>query len=225
MSPYPIRGVFIGDKVKNWQESVIEVDKLDKPEHKKQLKRVGGAVIFIDSQPDEDFAGVITTLGKVLKKESKIWVLERNDGTKLSKEEKDMRLALLESHGFVCRKVISVRQESFCLWLGRKEKIRKEVTIDLTTRPWFEPILKKAVDGYEYREGRRTNWRVVEVKEITERCQESHLPLEDYRSLSLGFGVKLEAPCGCQWQVSLDGTWMRLMNCPDKDCDGGKHFI
>jgi hypothetical protein len=204
-------------KGEEWQETKIETEQLGTDEIRRKLKKVGGVLIFIDGGEDGQIAGVLTLLSEDLRQERKVWVLENLTPDrigKLSEEEKDFRLLSLESYGFVSRKVVSVRGESFSLWYGRKEKERRKVVVDLTTKEWFERALRRMVKEYE-----NAGWS-VDPSKILNRCRESEFPLEDYRNLRDGFGVKLVAPCGCEWEISLEGNQTRIVNCPESDCQG-----
>ncbi len=177
------------------------------------LHRADGVVVFLEKH--EGAEEILDFLTGNLGNERKVWILEKSALGILSQEEEEVRLAFLESAGLVARRVRLIKETPFCLWYGRKEKGRGKMAVDLTTRPWFRILREQMIFRYQL-----AGWKTVDAGEIFATCQASTFPPNNLRNLKYGFGVKLEAYCGCLWHVYLDGSWTRLVNCPEEDCDG-----
>ncbi|MBM3209487.1 hypothetical protein FJZ40_04330 [Candidatus Shapirobacteria bacterium] len=200
-----------------WSKTAFTLtrEETEQLKEKVNLAGLGGAVIFVDDiRGEEIITGIANALSEGLPEKGKIWVLERQPGG-LNEEEPEARVEFLQSRGFVECKVVSTKGGDFFLWYGRREKKRESSGVDLTAKPWYGRAKKLMVDGYL-----RVGWRSVDATEIDDRCAHSRFPPGDYRKLIDGLGVRLTAPCGCEWVVSGNGTLTRDINCPGEDCSG-----
>ena len=63
-------------------------------------------------------------------------------------------------------------------------------------------------------------FKVIGHEVLFDALQSTTFPPETIGALKNGFGVELEANCGCQWEISIKGDWDRFNDCGDFECDG-----
>jgi len=100
--------------------------------------------------------------------------------------------------------------------IERLPKKNRRSPVDLTAKGWFKPLLEEVIEEYE--DG---GWKVLSTAKARENLKASTFAREDYRRLKLGFGLKIGAPCGCEWLVGFkDGAWEREKKCDNEECSG-----
>jgi len=81
-------------------------------------------------------------------------------------------------------------------------------------RDWIEKLLAQNRKLYE-----GNGYQITNDKTIKNALRKTTFPLNTLSQTRLGFGYELEAPCGCRWQVGLNGDWTRTYQC-EADCEG-----
>jgi len=79
---------------------------------------------------------------------------------------------------------------------------------------WIQGLLRRNKSQYE-----KSGYQVTNDEAIKNALRETTFPLNTLSQTRLGFGYELEAPCGCRWQVDLNGDWTRTYTC-EADCEG-----
>jgi len=202
-----LKGTVVGNK-KDSLASIFEASFADFGQ-REEIKKCKGAVVWLSANTFLEAETLTENLIPLLPAGGGLWFLEK---MKVKGEDKKIREDTMESLGLVNRKV--VQKGEICLSYGRKEKGRQPQEIDLTVKPYFQRILEKT-----RKEILAAGWRNVSLDEVIGKCQKSKFPARDLENLKLGFGVAITAPCGCQWQVTLDGEWKRLWQCSE-ECEG-----
>lgn len=178
-------------------------------------RKLGGVVIFLEQ--GVFFEGLREELGQLVGElpfEARVWLVEP-DLTEAGTEEKKARVNFLRDLGLVEVKSVAGKSD-FLFSTGRLKKKRQPIEIDLTHSSWFKPTLRRTTEKME-----NAGWKVVDYEEAIEMLRASTNALRDYHGLIDGCGFKLEAPCGCQWQISSDGSWERARSCHDPwGCNG-----
>lgn len=207
----------------NWQIETAAFDLNELPQ-----SNFCGLVIISDQEEIEE---VPLYLGLQLRPHAPFFVFEKREEevAKNRQKETKSRLILLENWGLVERKILiqpSRKKEEpvsqFLVWRARMPaewRPRKPVNLidegSQWRRVWIEKLIKKAAAEY-----RKEGWVPLNAYEIGERLRNSVFPLDDISRLKLGFGFYLEVSCGCCWQVTINGDWVRNKDCGDFDCDG-----
>lgn len=172
-----------------------------------------GMVAWVDNP---DLLADVARFIDVVRPEQRVWLIESVKQPIVVEEEQETRLARLKDMGLVSRKVTcqTVSGENYCIWFGRKAKPREVREIDLTEKDWFQNIVAMVRE-----ESQRAGYSDIDFSEALEHCRASHFPPSDWGKVQLGFGVELQAPCGCRWQVDWDGCWIRKNQCAE-ECEG-----
>lgn len=156
----------------------------------------------------------------LLKNEGAVFVFERKDGD----EEKEKRRKVLSEAGLVERDILTRKVKGYLFWRARipKEHVLRK-PVDLTTKePWWRYQWLRGLWSEMAQDYWQRGYRIKDARdsEILSRLKKTNCPLWTIGALRLGFGVKLEVPCGCCWKVSLRGDSMRILDCGDSECDG-----
>lgn len=217
----PVRGLLLGLGKKPLEElgreggdmdDVLQVCLEDLNVSKRKL---GGVMVFVDKGIsleliEDDLEKMIDQLYFA----TRIWLLEP-DLIRASKEERKLKTDLMRRVGLVDRKSVSARG-GFCFSTGRLAKKGERGPVDLTAPNWFEPVLRRVIKEYE-----ESGWKVISTSGARENLKESTFVPDDISRLKLGFGVEIEAPCGCLWRVDFkNGAWEREKRCNDEGCKG-----
>lgn len=135
----------------------------------------------------------------------------------------DWRRELLDQYDLVER-AVTARDDAF-LWRARRKKepvrqARDYLAIyhgseEYWRRNFFPDLLFQMAQQYE-----AIGFRVVDTDQIERALQHSRWIQRDIERLRNGFGIVVEAQCGCRWQIDLMGTVRRMLPTCESGCDG-----
>lgn len=138
-------------------------------------------------------------------------------------DQADWRLALLDSHELVERAI--VKRDGVFLWRGRRKKEAVRHGHDYLDRfsqsdePWrkrfFPDLFAAMAEAYQ-----DAGYTLVDTSEIESALRESSWLQRDIGRIRSGFGVMVEARCGCRWHVGLNGVSERMLPTCETGCDG-----
>lgn len=189
---------------------------------KRRIKKAKGIIVWFDEENKVFLEQFINQISPNLKINTGVWILEKTTD-RLTEVEKEERVKKLAAWELVNRKVVQKKASTFdYCWYSRTERPAKHTReFDLTADGRFPRRLWEMKKKY-LSEG----WKKIDSAELEEACRHSKMPFLEgspyLECLDLGFGVRLEAPCGCGWHVCLNGDWERdfSQKCGDEDCDG-----
>ena len=109
----------------------------------------------------------------------------------------------------------------FLVWRARMPKEwqpRKPVNLleegPYWRKNWIQGLLERNRNQYE-----KDGYWVTNDEMIKNALRKTTFPLNTLGQTKLGFGYELEEPCGCRWQVGLNGAWTCTYQC-EVDCEG-----
>ena len=164
---------------------------------------------------------LLSPMIEILPPGKRVFVLvKKRENSDKEKNEVVKGKEVLRGMGLVRRGFLVNQRGEFWILRGRTPKERKGVEVNLWEGPewrkkWLKGLLREAIIAYQ-----KEGFITVSYKEIEEKLKHSTFPLWDIGCLKLGFGFLLQSPCGCKWTVDLSGTWTRVRDCGDPDCDG-----
>jgi len=201
----------------NWQVESLNLD---------QFKPLVLSGLLIINSEQNQIKKAIEDLKPSLRYQAPVFVFEKTNNPK---ERRKAAKQILEEVGLVKRTVLirpARKKENpvnqFLVWRARMPKEWKpKKPINLIDegpwwrKKWIKNLIQKAAKEY-----RRAGFIPLNAFELGKRLRESTFLLFDIGRVNLGFGFELQAPCGCQWRVNLNGDWSRILDCGDPDCDG-----
>jgi len=168
----------------------------------------------------EEHSSQLTTSVTKLRKNGVLYVLEPGG----SDADMVWRKSALGDVGLVDRSVVRL-PGNYLLWRGRLRREHSHNAIDIIETwknsdiEWKRTKLHEIAAQVSQRY-KDSNYKVISWKNIESRLHASKNVKADYDALSAGYGVTIEATCGCQWDVDLHGDKTRTLECGTSDCDG-----
>lgn len=195
-------------------------------------ERLNGVLLFCSSwEPQEK--ETLETVSLFLTENTPVFIFENFprkeslNNEELAKESQK-RKRVLQDLGLAEAKILTRpspkktdKINNFLVWRARMPKEwqpRKPVNLleegPYWRRSWVESLLKRNRNQYE-----KDGYRVINEEAIKNALRKTTFPLNALGQTRLGFGYELEAPCGCRWQVDLNGDWTRTYQC-EIGCEG-----
>ena len=197
------------------------------------LPEEANGILLVCSSFEKEEKEMLETAILFLDEDSPIFIFEefpkkKNLGRKKLFEEVKKRRPILSGLGLAEAEILSRpssvkndRVNRFFVWRARMPKQwrpRKPVNLleegPYWRKKWIQGLLKRNRNQYE-----KDGYRVTSDEAIKNALRKTTFPLNALSQAKLGFGYELEAPCGCRWQVDLNGDWTRTYQC-EVDCDG-----
>jgi len=210
----------------NWQQE-------EELSLKDPLPEEPNGILLVCSSFEKEEKEILETAILFLDEDSPIFIFEefpkkKNLGRKKLFEEVKKRKSILYGLGLAEAEVLnrpsSVKNDCvnrFFVWRARMPKQwrpREPVNFleegPYWRRSWIQGLLRKNRSQYE-----KDGYRVADDETIKNALRKTTFPLNTLSQTRLGFGYELEAPCGCRWQVGLNGDWTRTYQC-EADCEG-----
>lgn len=211
---------------KNWQKETQFFLQDPLPE------KTSGALLICSSWGKQE-KEILETVSLFLTENTPVFIFENFprkeslNSEELAKESQK-RKKILQDLGLAETKILTRpspkktdRINNFLVWRARMPKEwqpRKPVNL-LEEGPYWrrdriQDLLEKSRSQYE-----KDGYRVTSDEAIKNALRKTTFPLNTLGQTKLGFGYELEAPCGCRWQVDLNGDWTRTYQC-EVDCEG-----
>ncbi|MEA3355692.1 MAG: hypothetical protein U9Q63_04400 [Patescibacteria group bacterium] len=166
----------------------------------------------------QGFEGVLQAamLG-LCKHNSPVFVLESKQMRPIG--EKNWRQEILKNMGLVYPNILTGVDEERYLWEARKPKKveRKPVNLIIGAKEKGNYLHKIAVEVREFYGSR--GLKVVSWDRIYNQLETSVFPPQDIEALKQGWGVNLQAICGCVVELGLKGDVIAHHGCGDSGCE------
>ncbi len=209
---------------------IWQADKVEKGGEYEVPEVVDGLVVYVDYEQLDRVGQTVKDFCLYLSQEAPVFIFEEKglDHPLDLDKRREKREKILEKWGLVERDVLirpSPRGEAeinnYFVWrsrMSKKWKPREPVNYfdggPEWREKWLTTILYERIKEYEDQ-----GFSVLSYDEVINKLRATTFPLNDFGRLANGFGFRLEAICGCQWHVDLDGVWERDP-CSDPGCDG-----
>lgn len=182
-----------------------------------------GVLLVIGAGKRRELTLALKDLLPLLSARTPVFVFEERK-RKLADRDLKKRLGVLKAAGLVERSILT--GEPWLVWRARTAAERRTgKTVNLIEegpkwrQEWVKKLLREIAAKYW-----KAGFEVLDASEIIGMLRETRFPHDTLGRLKLGFGVRLAAPCGCQWEVDLNGDWSRVLDCGDPGCDGLPHL-
>jgi len=210
----------------NWQEETQFSLQDPLPE------RTSGALLICSSWGKQE-KETLETVSLFLTENTPVFIFENFsrkeslNSEELAKESQK-RKRILQDLGLAEAKILTRpspkktdKINNFLVWRSRMPKEwrpRKPVNLleegPYWRKSWIQGLLRRNQNQYE-----KDGYRVTNNEAIKNALRKTTFPLNTLGQTKLGFGYELEAPCGCRWQVDLNGVRIRTYQC-EADCEG-----
>jgi len=195
-------------------------------------ERTNGALLICSSWGKQE-KEILETVSLFLTENTPVFIFENFhrkeslNSEELAKESQK-RKKILQDLGLAETKILTRpspkktdKINNFLVWRARMPKEwqpRKPVNLleegPYWRRNWIQGLLERNRSQYE-----KDGYQVTNDEAIKNALRKTTFPLNTLGQTKLGFGYELEAPCGCRWQVDLNGDWTHLYHCMP-DCEG-----
>jgi len=197
------------------------------------LPKEANGILLVCSSFEKEEKEILETAILFLDEYSPIFIFEefpkkKNLGREKLFEEVKKRRSILYGLGLAEAEVLSRpssvkndRVNRFFVWqtwMPKEWQPKKPINLleegPYWRRSWVESLLKINRNQYE-----KDGYRITDDEAIKNALRKTTSPLNTLSQAKLGFGYELEAPCGCRWQVDLNGARTRTYTC-EADCEG-----
>lgn len=188
-------------------------------------KRLAGLILVTDGLDSEEQRQKVIDFGRQAaarfqKYGAHLEILWPKNGKDLSDKEGKMDLA--RKLGGVEVKILTQTHSDYNLVEARMPFARsRRQPSNLLDNPryigWYRKLFKTMRQKYA-----AMGLKVVDSAAIVDALKSTTNPPKTIESLEAGFGVKVEALCGCEWQVDIEGNPLRTIDCHSGDCDFGE---
>ena len=194
-------------------------------------EKTSGALLICSSWEKQE-KETLETVSLFLTENTPVFIFENFPGKeslnrKELAKEVQKRKRILQNLGLVEVKILaqpSVKKtdkiNNLLVWRSRMPKEwrpRKPVNLleegPYWRKNWIQGLLKENKSQYE-----KSGYQVTNDEMIKNALRKTTFPPNTLSQARLGFGYELEAPCGCRWQVDLNGVRTRTYQC-EVDCE------